>query len=477
MGFSTVIFIFVFFPVCIGAFYLARIIEKSGKIKKLRLSDIFLILAGIVFYGWAGLNDFFGILLYVALVFVMGRLIRRGTRSRLIIGICVVILAGILYYFKYYDFMAANIYEFSGIDISIDRTWTMAGISFITFSAISYLIDIYRGDAEKGNLMDVSLYLTFFPKVISGPIVLWKDFSDLAKNRDFSVNNFAEGINRFIIGLCKKVILADSFGAVVVDIQNQTGAGIDTLTAWGCAFLYFLQIYYDFSGYSDMAIGLSKMFGFNLKENFNFPYISTSITEFWRRWHISLGTWFREYLYIPLGGNRKGFNRTLFNLFVVFFVTGIWHGAGWGYLCWGLIHGACIIIERCIKDKTFYKRIPSVAKWLFTMFVVFMGWEFFRLGSFSETVDFFKIMFGIIDFEGVNFTFRYYFSLKIIILMLIAMLGGTILGSNIIQRKAEAFEKSRFGYITKEGVYMVIFVIGILFMVNSTYSPFIYFQY
>lgn len=204
MGFSTVIFIFVFFPVCIGAFYLARIIEKGGKIKKLRLSDIFLILAGIVFYGWAGLNDFFGIVLYVALVFVMGRLIRRGTRSRLIIGICVVILAGILYYFKYYDFMAANIYEFSGIDISIDRTWTMAGISFITFSAISYLIDIYRGDAEKGNLMDVSLYLTFFPKVISGPIVLWKDFSDLAKNRDFSVNNFAEGINRFIIGLYEK---------------------------------------------------------------------------------------------------------------------------------------------------------------------------------------------------------------------------------------------------------------------------------
>ncbi len=476
MGFSTVIFIFVFFPICIGLFYLFRVIERKAGLEKFRLPDIFLTLASVAFYGWVGLRDFFGLLIYVALVFLMGRLIRGGSKGRLNLTICLVVLIGILYYFKYYDFSASVIFDFTGMDFSIEQTWVMAGISFITFSAISYLIDIYRGNVGRGGVLDVALYLTFFPKVISGPIVLWKDFSALMKAREFSVGNFVEGIDRIIIGLCKKVILADTFGALITDIQSQTGGSMDVITAWGCAFLYFLQIYYDFAGYSDVALGLSKMFGFNLKENFNFPYISQSITEFWRRWHISLGTWFREYVYIPLGGNRKGFKRTLFNLFVVFFVTGIWHGAGWGYLCWGMMHGACVIVERCFKGKSFYEKIPAGVKWIVTMFIVMIGWEFFRLGSFSETLEFIKTMFGIVGFENINFTFRYYFSAKIIILMIIATAGATVLGTGWMQQRKETFANSG-GYIVKQAVYMVLFVVAILFMVNSTYSPFIYFQY
>ena len=238
--------------------------------------------------------------------------------------------------------------------------------------------------AKAGGFLDAALYMTFFPKIVSGPIVLWKDFSIELSARVFSEDRFVYGINRFIIGLGKKVLLADTFGSVVVNIQDQMYYGIDIPTAWGCTLLYFLQIYYDFSGYSDMAIGLSSMFGFKLKENFSFPYLSTSITEFWRRWHISLGTWFREYVYIPLGGNRKGFYRTLVNLFIVFLITGVWHGAGAGYLCWGIAHGICIVAERCVRDKKLYKMIPGVVKWAVTTLIVMLGWQVFHIAGMSE---------------------------------------------------------------------------------------------
>lgn len=351
-----------FFPLCIGGFYLSLFIEHHTK--RVRVKNVFLILASLLFYGWTGLHNLMGLIVYILLVFVLGKWLQqiKFGLSKIYISICIVILSSILFYFKYFNFMNHAIDAVIGVNIINHHIYAMAGISFITFSAISYLIDVYRNDARAGNLWEVALYLTFFPKIISGPIVLWKDFSNSYLKPSYSLSNFIYGLNRIIIGLSKKVILADSFGATINNIE--ASSSIDCVTAWGCAFLYYLQIYYDFSGYSDIAIGLSKVFGFNVAENFNFPYRSLSITEFWRRWHISLGNWFKEYVYIPLGGNRKGKKRTLCNLFIVFFITGVWHGAGMGYLFWGVLHGVCVLGERCLKDTSFYNKIPSYIKWL-----------------------------------------------------------------------------------------------------------------
>ncbi|MGC4017980.1 MAG: MBOAT family O-acyltransferase [Muricomes sp.] len=238
------------------------------------------------------------------------------------------------------------------------------GISFITFSAVSYVVDIYRGDSSAGSILDTALYISFFPKVVSGPIVLWKDFQPQIKNRTVNDVQFMDGLNRIMIGYAKKVLLADSFGLMVADIQQKMEAGMDVPTAWWCALLYMLQIYYDFAGYSDIALGFGKLLGFQFKENFHFPYVSASITEFWRRWHISLGAWFREYIYIPLGGNRKGKTRTLVNLFIVFLVTGIWHGAGWNYGLGSNIYSKFnlqpVYLFSILKEKAAYEKTENI---------------------------------------------------------------------------------------------------------------------
>lgn len=481
MNFTSSIFLFAFFPVCIAGFYVLKLIEdKFFKIRRFRLCDLFLVLASVGFYGWAGLNDLVGLCIFIIMVFVLGKWVSRGKdgkKNRVALCTGIIIFTAILYYFKYYSFVASLLEEWFSVSIGMRPTWALLGVSFITFSSISYIIDIYRQDAPAGSLLDAALYLTFFPKVVSGPIVLWKDFKNFMSKRTFGTEQFIYGINRMIIGLGKKVILADTLGAVAADIQSQVGYGIDVPTAWGCVFLYFLQIYYDFSGYSDTALGLSAMFGFNLKENFSFPYISTSITEFWRRWHISLGTWFREYIYFPLGGNRKGFYRTLVNLFIVFLVTGIWHGSGWGYLCWGIMHGICVVVERCIREKKFYQRIPKVIKWAVTMFIVMMGWQVFRLSGLSACIDFGKIMLGLTSFESINFTWQYYFTRKVVILALIGFLGATLLAWEKIKSLYQKIAALKSGFFIQEVLLLIVFVICILFIVNSTYSPFIYFQY
>ena len=484
MVFTSLIFLFVFFPICIaGYFFLMWIQNKSEVVRRLRVSDFFLTFASICFYGWAGMKDLVGLCVFITVVYFLGKSIQYAKDKKqsgikhTVLSISIVIFIAVLYYFKYYNFVAGIINEWFGFTIAARPAWALLGVSFITFSAISYFIDIYRDDASAGGLLDAALYLTFFPKVVSGPIVLWKDFSKYLSDRIVTVENFTYGVNRLIVGAAKKVILADTLGALAADIQTQAVYGIDTPTAWGCAFIYFLQIYYDFSGYSDMALGLSAMFGFRFKENFHFPYISTSITEFWRRWHISLGSWFREYVYIPLGGNRKGFPRTLINLSIVFLLTGIWHGSGWGYLCWGILHGICMIIERCIRNNKVYLKIPGFIKWFLTMFIVMIGWQVFRLGDLPQCIEFGKIMFGVTEFSAVNFTYQYYFTAKIIFLMIVGVIGAVLLASDRIKRIYSRFAITKCGFIIQEIALLLLFALCILFIVNSTYSPFIYFQY
>lgn len=284
-------------------------------------------------------------------------------------------------------------------------------------------------------------------------------------------------INRIVTGMAKKVILADTFGKAVADIQSNVGYGIDSLTAWGGALLYMLQIYYDFSGYSDMAIGLAGLFGIRIRENFDFPYISQSISEFWRRWHISLGTWFRQYIYIPLGGNRKGFYRTLINLFTVFLLTGIWHGAGWNYILWGVINGIFVVGERCVRDKQWYVKTPAAVKWLVTMLIVFISWEVFRLPYLSDIRQYLGIMFGMIRFNAIDLTWQYFFEFKIIILMIAGILGATVLSSQKIKEVSYTINHSAVLYIVQEIMILLCGIISVMCIVNSTYSPFLYFQY
>lgn len=316
------------------------------------------------------------------------------------------------------------------------------------------------------------LYLTFFPKIISGPIVLYRDFKEQVVLKKITADGFSDGINLIITGFAKKVILADTFGSCQANLLN-----IDRITAIGIPILYMLQIYYDFSGYSDIAIGVSKLFGFNFKNNFNFPYRSKSISEFWRRWHISLGTWFRTYVYFPLGGSRAGLKRTLLNLGVVFALTGIWHGAGWNYILWGAINGGLVILERVISNRKIYLKTPDFIKYSATMLIVMLFWLLFKYQSIGEICTLFKTMLGIVKYDVIPFNWRHYYDLRLIVLAVIGIFGATAFGSPRLKRLHDRLASTKIGYVAEEIFLFVLFAVSVLFMVNSTYSPFIYFQY
>lgn len=498
MGFTTQIFLFCFFPLSIAAYALAGGMQKIRKLapmcEKIRLKDLTLIGIGLVFYMWAGLNDLFRLLMYILLVYALGRWIEQSNsngfslvlermneeREKKQIPIAVVILffavtliVGILIISKYTG-MLARVWNYIFKDtVNGKSAAALLGISFITFSAISYLADIYMKKAPAGNLIDCMLYMTFFPKVVSGPIVLWRDFQEQITNRKVTLTGISDGVGRMMIGFAKKLILADSFGAYIAS----TASAVDVPTAFWVSLLYMLQIYFDFSGYSDVAIGLSKMFGFSVRENFDFPYLSCSITEFWRRWHISLGTWFREYIYFPLGGSRKGKRRTVLNIGIVFLLTGIWHGAGWTYMLWGIVNGLCNIAEKLLSEKRIYQKTPKLVKWALTMMVTFFCWELFRFSGGTECKDWFLTMFGLKTAESIPYGWQYYIDAQSITLVTIGVLGATVFGLPKIQQGYQKLIRTKCGYILHGIAVLLLFSISIMFMVNSQYSPFIYFQY
>lgn len=364
MSFTTQTFLFVFFPIAIICYCVIGVMEKekhiSRFIKKTRMKDIVLIIFSMGFYMWTCFDDLFRFMIYIICIYIAGKMIekRRSGKFLLLIencdksisnqtkqykkisfalpvlGVSIMSVVFCLVYFKY-AYILTDIWNYLfKREIVAQSYMAPLGISFITFSAISYLVDIYRGDEKAGSFIDCALYLSFFPKVVSGPVVLWKDFKNQISTRTWNLDKCVYSLNRIMVGFAKKLILADQFGVFIASVSLYKG-GMDSITALGTMFAYMLQIYFDFSGYSDIAIGLASLFGFDFKENFNFPYCSKSISEFWRRWHISLGTWFREYVYIPLGGSRCDKIKTMRNQAIVFLLTGIWHGAGWNYLLWG----------------------------------------------------------------------------------------------------------------------------------------------
>ena len=482
MAFTTQLFMFVFLPVFLLFYFITVMLEKTksiGKfIEKIRIKDICLILFGLFFYASSGFYDVVKLVLLIVFIYCLTHFIEsyfnKNKKAVIPFVFTIAALTLNLIYFKYMGFISYNVSRIFMDEPVQYSVWAPLGISFITFSAISYVADVYKKKATAGSIIDCALYITFFPKVVSGPIVLWKDFQKQMPVRKHSEKKFVDGFNRVITGIAKKCILADVFGLA---ISEMTIGNMDRITALSSLLIYMLQIYYDFSGYSDMAIGLSKMLGFDFAENFNFPYRSKSISEFWRRWHISLGSWFREYIYFPLGGSRRGKVRTLFNLGVVFALTGIWHGAGWVYILWGAINGIIVIVEHLIADKKFYKSIPAWIKYIFTMLIVMLLWQFFRCTNLEEVRMVFGAAFGKGVPVSVPYTWQYYLDRRMVTFIIIGILGSTVLGSNKIHENYNRFIHSKYGYLIQEIVLVALFLLGLMFMVSSNYSPFIYFQY
>lgn len=433
-----------------------------------------LMLTSLIFYAWGGVSYSIVLILSILLNFFIGRKVRKHKKTWLIVGIVLNLL--ILVTFKYLDFLIENINLFFNFDIPLAKIPLPLGVSFFTFHGISFLTDIYRSEKEEPIRLDeTTLYICFFPQLVAGPIIRYHDIINQIRTRAITLIGMNEGIQRFIIGLFKKVIIANTVGALADQIMNVNPDDLSSPAAWLGIIAYTLQIYYDFSGYSDMAIGLGSMLGFKIPENFNYPYIASSIQEFWRRWHISLSTWFRDYLYIPLGGNRKGNVRTYVNLGIIFILTGFWHGATWSFMFWGAFHGFFMIIERLFLDKALTK-IPSFFGWLYTMLVVIIAWVFFRIESFPEAFKYSKLLFS---FKSEGITLLENLDIEKIWILII----GVIFATPIYRVLSQKINTSK--NIIGQGVAFmkinilipILFLMAIMVLCGSTYNPFIYFRF
>lgn len=391
MVFSSTIFLFLFLPLTLVLYYLV------GK----AFRNSFLLLASLFFYAWGEQFYVFVMLASIGMNYAFGLLLDKNNppkRQKLLLTFGVLANLSLLFFFKYANFILDNINSIlqavSITPIEYPPTHLPIGISFFTFQALSYLIDVYKNETTvQRNVFSLGLYIASFPQLIAGPIVRYHDVARQIRQRTHSFANFSEGIERFIWGLSKKVLIANAMGATADAVFGLEPAALSTGTAWLGIICYTLQIYFDFSGYSDMAIGLGKMFGFHFLENFNYPYISRSIQEFWRRWHISLSNWFRDYLYIPMGGNRKGNRRTAANLIIVFLLCGLWHGASWNFVLWGLIYGIFLVAERG-KFGTALRRLPAWLQHAYVLFIVINAWVFFRVETLGGVVNFFSALYG-----------------------------------------------------------------------------------
>jgi len=490
MLFSSMIFLWIFLPCVLFGNFILTILPFSDERKRLRAKNILLLVSSLLFYAWGGIYYLLIMASCIVINYLGGQLItyrykEKKERRRCLAAVIALNLT-ILFVFKYFNMaviIVENILD-PGAGSLINMTGTGAlgikeivlpiGISFFTFQAMSYVIDVYRGDAPvQDNFLDFALYVAFFPQLIAGPIVRYKDIAAQISSRPERVKQKAEGIRRFCYGLGKKVLLANTFAAAADSIWglNRPAAGA---AAWLGAVCYTLQIYYDFSGYSDMAIGLGKMFGFDFKENFNYPYISDSVREFWRRWHISLSTWFREYVYIPLGGNRKGKARTYRNLFLVFLLTGIWHGANFTFILWGLGHGVLLVLERIGLGKLLAKNRFKWINHLYTMFFVVCGWVLFRSDTVSQAAEFLKGMFFMRGADPAGLLS--FLSMKLILCLIIGIaLAGPL--QQKLKRRFNTDRELRPDMRLNFVVQIAILFLSVLSLVSGTYNPFIYFQF
>lgn len=473
MLFSSMTFIFVFMPILCLIYFL------SPK----RFLNHILLIASLVFYAW-GEPRFLLVMLFTIIAnYIFGLKINeaKGKHKRRIRLYClifgIVFNLSVLFYFKYFNFIIENLSYVLKVNFDLVKVLLPLGISFYTFQSLSYLVDIYRGDARvQKSILNMALYITLFPQLIAGPIVKYKDVNAQIEDRKVEFNNVIYGIKRFIIGLSKKMLIANTCGEIADKIFIQQADSFSSSIAWLGAVSYALQLFFDFSGYSDMAIGLGYIFGFKFNENFNYPYISKSITEFWRRWHISLSTWFKQYLYIPLGGNRICSKRTYINLLIVFLATGVWHGAAWTFIVWGLWNALFILIERFFGFNKDIKRpfVINLILHIYCILAFLLGWVLFRSESLSYAITYISNMLYLVNTKDDLFTFLYYVDVVPFVLMVIGLFISTPICANLIEKTDK---KGGLCLYMFDFCLVVLFIISTSYIASSTYNPFIYFRF
>lgn len=466
MVFSSTIFLCVYLPLVLLGYYIC---PKKGR-------NLFLLIVSLVFYAWGEPKYVFLMIFSILVNYIFGRLMDknrgRQKRMKLLLVLSVVIDLGLLSVFKYTDFVITNINAIFGSSFDLLNIALPIGISFYTFQAMSYTIDVYRDDVRvQKNLIDFGMYITMFPQLIAGPIVRYADVQDQLAERSVTTADFSEGVMRFVVGLGKKVLLANQMGAVWSDIYA-LGGDVSALMAWTGAIAYTFQIYFDFSGYSDMAIGLGRMFGFKFPENFRYPYQSVSITDFWRRWHITLSTWFKEYLYIPLGGNRRGLARQALNLLIVWSLTGFWHGAGWNFVLWGLYYFVILFIEKLFLLKALDK-LPKFFRHVYALLLIIIGWVIFASDDVSVLLPFLGSMFGA---NGAIGGMDVYTLLTKAVLLIICCIASTELPKKLFLSAAGAMNE-KAAFTLKSVLTIALLALSMILLIGDSYNPFLYFRF
>ena len=468
MVFSSLFFLFVFLPAVLLLYY----------ITPRRYRNFVLFISSLFFYAWGEpvyiLLMLFSTAANYTLGLLLGRCREKNSNARPVLIVSIFINIGLLCFFKYFDFLLQTVNSLLGTSLASPDLALPLGISFYTFQAISYIIDVYRGAVPaQRNFIVFGTYIALFPQLIAGPIVRYHMVAEQLVGRVEGLEVFGEGVRRFVVGLGKKVLLANNIGLLWQQIQQLPPSEVTILTAWLGITAFALQIYFDFSGYSDMAIGLGKMFGFTFPENFNYPYISRSITEFWRRWHISLGSWFREYVYIPLGGNRLGKPALYRNLFLVWFLTGLWHGAAWNFVLWGLYYGFILALEKAFLLK-WLSRAPRFICHAYAVLMVLLGWVLFAFDNLPTGWQYFQALFGLsgaglLDRESIYFLYTH------AILITIALFASTPFINKIMQK---LFESSAALYYAAATLScLLVLFLSTVYLVDTTYNPFLYFRF
>ncbi len=461
MLFSSFTFLFAFLPLVIVVYYLGR--SKTYK-------NLVLLVFSLVFYAWG--EPIFVLIMIIMIIvnYLIGLLFDTNISRKMILWVAIILNLGVLGYFKYSNFFIENINNLVDTDFSMVQVVLPIGISFYTFQILSYIIDLYykRLIVQK-NILDFACYVALFPQLIAGPIVRYIDIQSQLTEREESLGKLQTGLRRFVFGLGKKVIISNNVAIVASDIFALSNEELTFSVAWLGALAYTLQIYFDFSGYSDMAIGLGKVFGFKFLENFNYPYISKSITDFWRRWHISMSTWFRDYVYFPLGGSRVSKGRMVLNLLTVWALTGLWHGAAWNFIVWGLYFFVIILLERLFISKVIEK-LPIINH-VYSLLLIVLGWVIFNSSSFEQIQAFFSVM---LSFEW--FDFSLFEQLEYVYLIPYFVIG-VIFSLPIYPGLKKMFKKNQLFEISIDLFSVIVLLASILFLINNTYNPFIYFRF
>lgn len=470
MLFSSLTFLFGFLPILLILYFI---------IKNRKYKNVVLLIFSLLFYAWGEPKYILLMLLTILIVYIFGILIdkfdreKKLTLKKLSLILCIILVLGSLIYFKYSNFLIENINSIFNTKINLINVIMPIGISFYTFQILSYIIDLYNKKIKlQKNYFSLALYVSLFPQLIAGPIVRYETVEEEIDNRKETKEDVISGTKRFIIGLSKKVIIANQMALLADLIFNKHNGAYGTTIIWLGTLAYTLQIYFDFSGYSDMAIGLGRIFGFHFLENFDYPYISKSVTEFWRRWHISLSTWFRDYVYIPLGGNRVNKFKWIRNIILVWLLTGLWHGAAWNFIIWGIYYGLLLLFEKLFFDRIL-KKLPTIINWLYTFIIVMIGWMIFRSNSLNELLLFIKTMFVYKQTDWLTILADNLSTFNALMFVLPAF----ILSFPILKKIKEKYSGKTIYIILTNILLLMLFIMCIVYLTSSSYNPFIYFRF